>query len=644
MMTIEETGSVIVAKIFKTLWESAKNPPRWIKDKYQARDPFGLEAKKYVAHINDTYNSMRIIGMSEPSPIDDIYINVYVRDNNSFSDIISDFFWEQDEPDFVRDEEPKTYSAQNVVAEKNRVLILGRPGAGKTTFLKYLAISSLKNSKLTHIPVFISLKEWSQTKIINLETAVFNQFEACQFYKNKEFVRNLLRKGKCLLLLDGFDEIDPEFRSAAIAQIKSFVNEWGGNKYVLSCRTAANIYVFDRFTEIEVADFDKNQINVFVQKWFKNKRIAEKFLDELMSPETRGLCELAKNPLLLTLICIAYQESLSFPDSRVQLYQYALDALLRKWDSTRDIIRFNPYKGLTVSKKELLLSRIAVKSVTNDTNVYRICDVSETIDEFMEEIAYADNYDDPASVIDAIESQHGIIYKLGDQRFVFSHLTFQEYYIARFIIDSNDDEILKTVLAKYIGEPSWNEILTICCGLQRDSSSFLYNYKSVLEKKRSENFEFLREIATTTVVDTGEYPNVLRILLAMSQVLNSAADKNPIRGELNSMASITLLASKAASNAYLLDVNMEVAAIKVTGLGMVEGRRKVEMAGDQIVRLEDSWASIQTYLFGLYVFCICLSNEATVTKSYKKRMLDSLMSDENPLPPRQRDNPFIFKN
>ena len=93
----------------------------------------------------------------------------------------------------------------------------------------------------------------------------------------------------------------------------------------------------------------------------------------------------------------------------------------------------------------------------------------------------------------------------------------------------------------------------------------------MLEKKRSENFEFLREIATTTVVDTGEYPNVLRILLAMSQVLNSAADKNPIRGELNSMASITLLASKAASNAYLLDVNMEVAAIKVTGLGMVEG-------------------------------------------------------------------------
>ena len=39
------------------------------------------------------------------------------------------------------------------------------------------------------------------------------------------------------------------------------------------------------------------------------------------------------------MICLAYDETLNIPKRKVELYEEALDALLKKWDSSRKIKR-----------------------------------------------------------------------------------------------------------------------------------------------------------------------------------------------------------------------------------------------------------------------------------------------------------------
>ncbi|MDJ0556595.1 MAG: hypothetical protein QNJ68_19580 [Microcoleaceae cyanobacterium MO_207.B10] len=57
--------------------------------------------------------------------------------------------------------------------------------------------------------------------------------------------------------------------------------------------------------------------------------------------------ELATNPLLLTLLCLAFEESGNFPANLSELYKKGLDALLKKWDAKRGIQRHQVYHKLS---------------------------------------------------------------------------------------------------------------------------------------------------------------------------------------------------------------------------------------------------------------------------------------------------------
>src|SRR5438067_6287634 len=59
---------------------------------------------------------------------------------------------------------------------------------------------------------------------------------------------------------------------------------------------------------------------------FRSKR----FLTEFKKEDNKGLRDLARTPLLLTLLCLAFNETLTFPQRRVEIYEEALDALLKK--------------------------------------------------------------------------------------------------------------------------------------------------------------------------------------------------------------------------------------------------------------------------------------------------------------------------
>ncbi len=84
-----------------------------------------------------------------------------------------------------------------------------------------------------------------------------------------------------------------------LQQIKEFYDRFSDSKFVITCRIAAQEYTLERFTEVEVADFNDRQIVEFADNWFKDNPVnrAEQFVRQLNEPENTRVKELATNPL-----------------------------------------------------------------------------------------------------------------------------------------------------------------------------------------------------------------------------------------------------------------------------------------------------------------------------------------------------------
>ncbi|HEY9624246.1 MAG TPA: NACHT domain-containing protein, partial [Crinalium sp.] len=279
------------------------------------------------------------------------------------------------QPSAITDQPPLLTSAQTripalqAVAQQIRLLILGKPGAGKTTFLQHLALLCNAGNAFSHcVPAFVSLRDLAaklNDNSFNFVQYISQQWSACQLSHEK--ILTLLQEGRVLLLLDGLDEVSGDIQTQLSSQIQTFADTYSKNPLIVTCRLAAQDYYFRGFTVMEMADFAPSQITTFVQKWFTSTNSAnpeigaakaEQFLEQIQRPEHQSIRELAVTPILLHLACLVFQERSAFPKKRSRLYQTGLDILLVRWDKARGIQRDQTYH-LSVSDRVNILSQIA---------------------------------------------------------------------------------------------------------------------------------------------------------------------------------------------------------------------------------------------------------------------------------------------
>lgn len=450
-----------------------------------------LAQERCAGDIQKRCGTMRVLDMEQPVALSDIYTDVNILEKitrnqrKDLEELRAVCGFEEFDRWGLSGIKQKRVEGIEAVRNHSKLMILGKPGAGKTTFLKFLAMSCISGKAFTDfIPVFVTLKDFADREnrpsLLQFLTGEFSQWDI--------EVEPILKSGRALVLLDGLDEVRAEYDDRVLHEIREFARNYSESKVVVTCRIATKEYTFEQFTDIEIADFDERQIATFSGNWFCKKEIkSEDFLAKL--EQNNRVQQLATSPLLLTLLCLAFEESGKFSANRSELYKEGLDALLRKWDSKRRIRRDSVYQNLSVQKKEDMLSQIALAAFERGDYFVKQRQLEDYVCDFIRNTANAKTDDeelqlDSEAVLKSIEAQHGLFVERARGIYSFSHLTFHEYFAARQIVVSTSPSKLEAALQNlvtHITDKRWREVILLSVGMAREADDLLLLMKRKID-------------------------------------------------------------------------------------------------------------------------------------------------------------------
>jgi hypothetical protein len=123
--------------------------------------------------------------------------------------------------------------------------------------------------------------------------------------------------------------------------------------------------------------------------------------------------------------------------------------------------------------------------------------------------------DDAGPVLQEMLHHHGLLVERAPGVFSFSHLTFQEFFVARYLVTTNT----MSVLPDYVASPRWQEVITLSANMLPDASELVL---AILERIDTTK---MRGIAKRG--DLG-YEGVLLRSLCLSEAVLSQSVRSPL--------------------------------------------------------------------------------------------------------------------
>lgn len=375
-----------------------------------------------------------------------------------------------------------------------QMAILAYGGYGKTTLLKHITYTyatgrqgRYKAPKL--IPVLLYLRKWQ--KVIADEKPTLpdlitqHHFPSLPGGQDLEapphWAKLLLKKGKALVMFDGFDEVAPSLRPAVSQWITEQMQNYGKPVFILTSRPGG----YDHYTaekpktKLRVLPFNSQQRQEFITKWYvaqesiirvRQKRkqaqqsATEKSANLIRQIEQQPeLADMAKNPLLLNMIAF-YHRSRSgqeLPPYRAALYKEICKVQLGDRPIFKDI-----NLPLDAAESQQVLQTLALEMMHQNQERLPKAEMIQIVDPRLKAVGAAmvgENF------VDMIAEISELLVEPEKNEYEFAHLSFQAFLAANEIMQRDAEDLL---VEKW-QEDWWKDTMLFYAGSVRNPSSFL---------------------------------------------------------------------------------------------------------------------------------------------------------------------------
>lgn len=375
---------------------------------------------------------------------------------------------------FARPEKMTRISAQQMIDDHDRLVLLGDPGSGKTTVVNFI----------THVMACAGVAENPEQCLSRLEKTgpwqhgpllpvrmILREF-AAWLEPGKDgngtlgaYIRKTLddaslgnlwpviheglqdKDTSFLILLDGLDEVPAAMRQKVVRIIDDFAGKYERNRYLATCRIYAYLdpaFRLRGFRQTILAPFSDKQIDGFIDAWYgelaAQKQVTETDARDL-SARLKGairrsdLKALAERPLIMTVMALLHTSHRRLPEDRVELYQWAVDLLFRRWkghvgQGEQGLMAALNMPQLKISELAAGLHHAAFQAHAGQGGRQGTADISEEV--LMKQLKpyLGNDWNRAETFIRYVRERSGLLIRHKPDAYTFPHRTFQEFMAA----------------------------------------------------------------------------------------------------------------------------------------------------------------------------------------------------------------------
>ncbi len=363
--------------------------------------------------------------------------------------------------------------------QKGHVLLVGKPGSGKSTALQRLrwelAQAALMDEQQP-IPVLVALRSLRHT---------FGILEAIAFRLQKgdpdldlesKDIKRFLLKGRLFLLLDGVNEIPSDgLNSNVISDVISFRGDFSKAPMIFTSReVGAGLGIGQK---LEMCGLTESQMRSFVQNYLSGD-----YAEVLLHQWKDQLRELAETPLLLKLLCDVFDpKAPQIPQGKGELFR-AVDAKFNDWkqqEGVRTTEEFWRWNGEILRYLAFAMLRADGTPTGKWLQIER--DHAEhLLEEFLQDRVTAPGEKAKDWLQDLLE-HHLLQPATNPNQIEFHHQLFEEYYAAEYLLQQLPHLGEAKLKHDYLNLLKWTEPLAVMLSLVRDEKLAVQIVKLALD-------------------------------------------------------------------------------------------------------------------------------------------------------------------
>ncbi|WP_128817155.1 NACHT domain-containing protein [Streptomyces sp. S063] len=388
-------------------------------------------------------------------------------------------------PDWLGLDHPvrTTVRIEQALGDRDRLLLRGPAGSGKSTLVQWLALNAARQS------FGDELADWNRCVPFVLRLRAFTALDALP--APADFLRaagvplhgsapagwadRMMQQGRALVLVDGVDEVPDRLRKRTERWLKDLIVAYPRAKYVVTTRPSAVPETWlsgSGFEPHTLLAMGRADIDAFIAHWHRAAR------SECRSEESaeldryesalrravgtrRDLGLLATNPLMCALLCALNRDRrMQLPRARKELYDAALDMLLVRRDTEREVIGVEGV-DLTREEQTALLQRLAYWLIRNGLAEARQDEVVALVADWLRAMSQVRG--DPDQVFTHLLNRSGLLREPAPGAVGFVHRTFQDYLGAKAAVEARDFG----VLVRHAHEDQWDDVVQMAVGHAR---------------------------------------------------------------------------------------------------------------------------------------------------------------------------------